>query len=382
MAGEAQYIADTFLIEKLAKIEFAMSDDPLVKEAQLGSVLGGVANSLVNTVRGMIDTSSTGGLIKSVINLLSPAIFFRLNPLLGILYTIGSTMFGIDLGSILSKIAGVVIPKLKSGAKVTADEINEAGKSVLGAAASDDLLHELRMIEKRGELHKLAIPGLLGGRRRGGGLLGLLGGGYGRRQPTGGAFAFPGAGVGALGRMFGFLDRPRGSSLLVGFIVWFVKTILLSAGLLAGAGAISGVLGIGSGEATKPGEVERSKELDDIGAPGAPATSGAPTAQLGVGPGIPGAPQLPGAPGGLQFEELEGRTVEEMVMDWAIDANPRLRGHEDTLANSPSFNHTVRILGRYLRPGSDAIIMPEGWTRPMVVNQFIGEVNSMLQRSA
>jgi hypothetical protein len=374
MAGEIQYIADTLLIEKLVKIDAAMTEDPLVKEAQLGSILSGVAGSLVNTVRGMIDTSSTGSVIKSIVNLLSPAIFFRINPLLGALYMVG-TMFGIDLGSILGRITSAIIPKLKAGEKVSADDVNKAGKQLV-ASASDDLLYELRVLEKRGELHKMAIPGLFG-RRRGGGLLGLLGGGgYSRQQPLGGSWLFPPAGATLLQRMFGFLGQSKRKSLLVGFIVWFLKTILLSAGLLAGAKAISGALGIGSGEATKPGKVEKPEALE---AAETQAPAGAPAAQPWQGMG--GSPGLPGEPGNLQFEDLEGRTVDEMVMDWAIDANPSLAGHENVIANSPAFNYTVRMLGRYMKPGSTSILMPEGWNRAKVVNQFIGDVNSRLQRS-
>ena len=334
---QIEYISDTLLIEKVARLEIVLADDPMIKEAQLGELLGGVASSVKNEVMSRVDTSSPTSIAKSVVNLLAPGVFFKLNPILGILYTIGSEMFGINLFNILGKLTDVVKGFLGRGQTVPPEALNSAAESLLGTTASLAALHEL---EKTGNLTKAAVWPFSST--------------YSRSQPTGGSFAFPPRGATIWHRIFGFLAqrRPRtATSLLVGFVLWFLKTVLLSAGLLAGAGAISGVLGLG-----KPGE-EKPKETQQ-------PTQEERHYQISENP----APQRAEQPKLIGYPILGN--VSDTVSFWVKQKYPQLRSRLAEITNDPTFIRVVRSLEAEHDPQAQLLFLPAGVTPDSVVDLF------------
>lgn len=355
MGGEIQYVADTFLLERTFQIlaEIDESDGPLRKYAlDLSSVLSSIGNSIKTFVGGQIHGKDSGGITRTVVNFLAPAVFFRLHPLLGLLVTAGQ-LFGIDLYSIFQKIVGAILPKIRSGQPVSAEEVNQAGKAAMAgagggmaAAASDDLLYPLR------ELHS---EGFFKGAYRG--------------RSSGAGSSNP------LVRMFGFLSPARRGSLIVGILVWFIKTVLLSAGLLAVGGMAASALGAKGPQATT-----------GPGAGRAPAAQVAPAATVGRSPGVP-APTGAGKynfrpkPNDIWVENLQGQQPHERVLDWTIESYPDLNQYQDIILRTPSFWNAVRGISQEWSPGQQQLVIPKPYkTREEIINLFINDVWRQVQQ--
>lgn len=217
MNEKLQYLYETQLIEQLAKQEFS-----LVKTAGLFEDLNlsGVADSIKSFVKEHVSENAPGGYVGSVLSLMTPSILFRANPFIGIIYLVAG-QFGFDIVGIISKIINAIKPKLESGQQVSASEITEIGKSVIGnvsgmdaIAAPKDLFEPLKKIGQKYGNSLPETPNLFGGE---GGLIQKI-----------------------FGQLF---STPKGKGkavwLLGGFVIWIIKTVLIGAGLLAGAEAIS-----------------------------------------------------------------------------------------------------------------------------------------------
>ena len=159
MEGDIQFVADSFLLEKTFQILAEADDNSLRKQAfDLGSVLSGVGDSIKSFVGSQIHGQDSGGVTRTVVNFLSPAIFFRLHPLLGMLVT-AAQLFGFDLYSVFQRIVDAIMPSLQAGQPVSAQQINDIAKSSIPAmaTASDDLFEGLRELHKSGKLTKESI---------------------------------------------------------------------------------------------------------------------------------------------------------------------------------------------------------------------------------
>lgn len=327
-AGEIQYIADTLLIEKVIKL-----DSALTKEAGLvDEVFSGVGSAVSSFVKSNIDTSSPGALSKSVLALLVPGTLFRIHPLLSFLYYIGKE-YGYDMAGMVSSITDKISDKIKAGEQVTPEEVNSAALSI-SKGASTDLFSELRAIEQEGGLLKTAQRG---------------------RQPFGGSM-FPSSKLPVLQRIFGFLNqRSKGSgkSLMGGFIAWFVKTVLLSAGLLAvGGAAKAGVSKIkdddkkDDAEKTQPNQ-EQSGQSVQSGQSGQSYT-GQGQEKSKQSQESQQSQQSQGSTG-TWYVPVLGGSVYNTITDWAVEFYPDLSGYEDIIERTPSYNKVVNELSEYVQ---------------------------------
>jgi hypothetical protein len=374
---DLQYLSDTILIERVAALEFG-----LVKQAGLFDSLNlsGVASSVKNFVTSHVTNDAPGGYVGSVLALMAPSVLWRINPFVGILYLVAS-QFGFDIQSVISKIVAAIRPKLEKGLPISADEITNIGKSIVAqhiggeaTAAPDDLFEPLRKLSNE-DLNKLAASGdaleplraLLSGNSPGGasGSLPktpLLSGGDGS----------------LIQRVFGQLfSAPRtagkGKWLLGGFVIWIIKTILVGAGLLAGAEAISGMLGHKkpvSDTKSKPQSDEHDGHTDSETPSATPATPVAPVAS-----------QTPGAQSNeLWVVPLVGNgTVEDTLVTWALDLYPNLVHYdniEQTIESNPAFAATAAFLKKDPRKlGTRTMVMPQTFSsRKQVVDTFIDDV--------
>lgn len=367
MDGEAQYVADTFLLERTFQVlaELEDSDGPLRKYAfDLSSILGSIGQSIKTFVGGQIHGQDSGGVARTVLNFLAPAVFFRLHPILGILVT-GAQMFGFDLYSIFQRIVGAIEPLIQSGQPVTAQQVNDAAKSAMPqvdgapamATSSDDLLAPLRAMHNEGKLTKEGVG---------------TWGAANRNNPFMPKTKSP------LLRMFSFLGPQRGSGIIVGILVWFLKTVLMSAGLLAVGGLAAGALGLSGPQQ---------------GQQAAPAGQAAPAAQTPVslppqpaGGGMP-APSAAGnwnyrpKPGDIWIEELGGGQPHERVLEWVFESYPDLYEYQDIILRTPSFWTVVKGISQNWRPGQSQMEIPEPYkTRNEILAMFIPDVYRMIQQ--
>lgn len=360
--ADIQYVADTFLLERTFEVlaEMEEGDGPLNKYAfDLGSVLGNIGNSIKQFVGSQIHGQDSGGITRTVVNFMAPAVFFRLHPLLGILVT-AAQMFGFDLYTVYQTIMGAILPKLRVGQPVSAEEVNQAGKSALPqgqamAAAADDLLAPLRALHNDGHLTKEGVGGF---------------------QAANKANPFVPSGKSPLLRMFSFMGPQRGGSLIVGILVWFVKTVLLSAGLLAVGGVAANALGLGGqgqrGTPTtqiQPQTQQRYQMQWPQGGAGVPAPTGA------------GNWNYRPNKGDIWVENLNGQQPHERVLQWAIESYPDLYQYKDIVVRTPSFWNVVRGLSSDWRPGQHQWTIPEPHkTRNEILAMFVPDVFRTIQQ--
>jgi len=314
-SGEIQYIADTLLIEKVIKL-----DSALTKEAGLvDEVFSGVGSAVSSLVKSNIDTSSPGALSKSVLNLLIPGTLFRIHPLLSFLYYIGKE-YGYDMVGMASSITDKISDKIKAGEQVTPAEVNSAA---LSKGASADLFSELRAIEQEGGLLKTAQRG---------------------RQPLGGSM-FPSSRLPVLHRIFGFLNQiGKGKSLMTGFIAWFIKTILLSAGLLAVGGAAKAGVSKIKGDDKK----DDAEKIDSEKTQPNQEQSGQGYARQRQEESKQPQPQSQQS-NGTWYVPVLGGSVYNTITDWTVEFYPDLAGYEDIIERAPSYNKAADKLSKYMK---------------------------------
>jgi hypothetical protein len=370
MDGEAQYIADTFLLERTFQVlaELEESEGPLRKYAfDISSILGSIGQSIKTFVGGQVHGQDSGGVARTVLNFLAPAVFFRLHPILGILVT-GAQLFGFDLYSIFQRIVNAIKPLIMGGQPITAQQVNDAAKSAMPQAAgmpttaSDDLLAPLRAMHNEGQLTKEAVGNTWQAANRNNPFMPK-----GRTSP--------------LLRMFSFLGPQRGSGIIVGILVWFLKTVLMSAGLLAVGGVAAGALGLGSGQGQQ-GQTTPAGQAAPAGQAQTPVSLPQPAA----GGGIP-APSAAGnwnyrpKAGDIWIEELGGGQPHERVLEWVIESYPDLYQYQDIILRTPSFWTVAKGISQNWRPGQSQMEIPEPYkTRNEILKMFIPDVYRMIQQ--
>lgn len=359
MYGEIQYVADTILLEQTLQVFAELNESSMEKYAfDLASVLPSIGN-WVSSHTGEKFREEPNSLLRTIEDLVVPGIAFGIHPLLGALVSVAE-YFGYDLTAIYEKIKNAIMPDLKEGKPVSAEKINEAAQAAIPAEApaestpepppeegeADDLLYPLKAMRDRGELTKEALFGLSGPSHGGN-----------KTWDTKGNWFNP---LRGLLQIFG--ARRRGN-IIVGLLSWFLKTILLSAGLLA----VGGVVGSAFSKKT-PGEQQPTS-----------AVTTAPAAQT---PGfqIP-SPTGAGAyiykknPGDMWVEELNGLQPHEMVLNWAIQSYPALNQYKSIILSTPSFWNAVRSITEDWRPGDSEVVVPDPYkSRDDVVKLFIGDI--------
>lgn len=219
----SSYCYECLLIEALEK-----TDVPMYKKA---FDLGGIASDVEASVKGQIDTSSPGGMAESVAKFLVPGVLFKISPVLGIL-DVAASFVGLDIVSLFDRFIQFIKPKIQSGEMIDASSISQLGRSIgsaMGGGGDDDadeandrtyaFHHLLNEIKKNS---------------------------WGSSSPSPTIPFFGGESSSWLGRVFGnlFKMQAKGKArwLIVGFVTWLVKTVLLSAGLLAVGGAVKSLV--------------------------------------------------------------------------------------------------------------------------------------------
>lgn len=352
MQGDIQYVADSFLIERTFKILSESNDIGLTKQAfDLGSILGGIGDSIKQFVGGQIHGSEDGGVTRTVVDFLAPAIFFRLHPILGILVT-AAQLFDFDIYSIYQTIVSAILPSIQAGQPVSANQINNIAKAAvpnlsdepIEATSSEDLLSPLRELYSKGMLKEAD----------------------GEITRSWKAQPFIPQNSNPLIRMFSFFGKRRGSSLIVGILVWFLKTVLLSAGLLAVGGVAAGALGLGSKDKTNTSEQQSIKPVILFG----PKPTGA------------GSHIFKNNPGDLWIENLENEKPHERVLKWIYASYPDLYEYKDIILRTPTFWDAIKRITQNWNPGQVQWSIPDPFkSRDEILALFIGDVYKTINQS-
>lgn len=377
--GSLQYVSDTQLIEKLFLIDLGLR-----KQAGIGDFLGGIASSVMNWAKQHV---AQRGVVGFLADLLVPGILFKAHPLLGTLATIAE-LLGFSPSKIISGIIGDVKPKIESGEEVSADDINSIGKSLVSSevggmtAESSDMFDELRQLEKRGELVRfIRESNLITEAAPGKSLLDFSKELAGMHQAGGASFPIvpilPDMGAPLLQRIFGnlFQKRQTGKAkwLLGGFFIWFIKTALLGAGLLAGGEMIKNML-------------TKKKDPEQI-APDTTQQASHPVGQSYTFPNIKFTPTGNGQDihpndhaSSTWIVPIQNGSVKNTLLAWAPYVYKDLQGKESLIQQTRSFNKTVNDMMEHFDDNTDQLTVPSQFKSiKQVVDQFAPEVASKLQ---
>lgn len=396
MQGDIQYIADTILLEKTFRIISAVENRPIIKQAfDFQSMLDNIKSTVVSHITSNIlpktetsppsetgeDTTkqSTG---KALIEFFVPAIFFKINPWLGLIEAAAHYVFGINITDIFQKIISKIAPKLTAGEPITSAEVNQAGqeaassittasKEELQLFANGDFFGELRNLERNGQLTIAAnyknIPYLLTKQAQTSKLTREF-----SSQPFGG-----GNETNTLFRVFSFLksNGKSGNGLIVGILVWIVKTSLLAAGLLlVGNLAASLIKPHQNQTKNSPGPISPPSSVPDA------PTSAPVQTQIPSSTGT-GAFIFRKNPSDIWIEDLNGDQPQDLIMDWAEDNYPILNQYEDIIKETPSFWNTVKTFARDWPRGQNKITVPKEFNKKDdVINMFIKDVFQKIQQ--
>lgn len=350
------YLADCALMDDLYHLEFGLSKRAgLFDELNLPSI----GNSIQDFVKSHVSPDHAGGYLGSVADLLAPTVFFRINPIFGVIYLISSQL-GFDFTGVVSKILNAVRPKLESGQGVSPEEVSSIGKSIVASevgseatAAPDDLLEPLRKYAKS-PLDFLNPFNLLGG----------------NKLPT--TPWLTGGKGSTLEKIFGNLlskpgyGRSRSLWLLGGFAIWVVKTVLLGAGLLAGAEAVSKLLGHKSSAPppTPSISIPATEKVEESTTHPSVVTSPPPAAQIDL-PQFASQSELWVVP---IIDNLEN-TLSLWIQDLEPHVSPDVL---DKVKKSNKFKTVLTMLKDPRRLGGKSLVMPPQFTsRQQVVDLLL-----------
>lgn len=330
MNGELQYISDSLLIES------CFGNQYIVKNAELDLSLDSIATEVKNFVKGLIDFSSPRKFAVSVLKLLEPGVFFKIHPLLGILSGIASE-FGFNVTDILMNLISPVKETLLSGQKVTPESVNQSGKTIIATAS----LNELRNFVKKSSPNLIKEAGIFS-------FITKLFDKIGKRR----------------------IGNRRAKGLLVGFLVWFLKTALMGAGLLAVGKATESVISGGD---------DKKEEAVPEGATAKPVSTPTRT------------PSIPSSGTGTQFHENDADTawvvplsggIENTLLDWTVEIYPDLNGYDSIISRLPSFIKVLNLLKKdWDSSKPNYLIIPPGFNRRVdIVNTFANDAVDKIQQ--
>jgi hypothetical protein len=361
--GELEYFQESLLIDRLVSEEFGLQ-----KQAGVAELLSGVGEAIKSTVSQNTDTSSPEGIGASLIRFMTPSILFRLHPIAGVLYLIG-TAFGFDITTIYSKIMSSVQSKTTSGQKLTPQEVTEIGKQVVaqeaGPIETEASFHlELKKQAQYYNYHSSSssqttpkIPWLL-----------------------------PDQKAGPIQKIFGqlFEARKYGKAkwLLGGFVIWIVKTVLAGIGLLTVTNVISNqtkkLFPSQSEKQTPVQTTEVKEEKQEINQPQQEQKS-----QITLKPSGRGTKYFHNDEQNIWIINLLDGSPEKTLLAWAIDIYPSLSGYHEFIQQNSKFQVTLSKLESNWKSSSpDQLVMPKEFNSAKeVVDTFASSVTEDINNS-
>ena len=293
--------------------------------------------------------------ITSFFSVLAPAMLFRINPVIGVLYTVMERITGLNFQTITDKLVSAVKPTLDSGEKISKSQLDDFSRSALASAAGPITKTESpfeQLIIKRGkERGKFLDHSWFGGGKK----LPML-------QRVFGKSLFRRGRMGRMRWLFGAI------------FVWMLRNAFLAAGLVAGVGGIISLVGL------KDKKKEPKKLLEKK-----------PSGREGGGALVFETKKVdellrPSGRGTKHFDNdeemewiipLKNRNVDETLVGWLEWVYPRLEKHQDdwSLFDINSFNNTASKLEKEQLSGYDELKMPTGFhSIKQVVDEFAPDV--------
>ena len=337
--AELEYLQESILIDRLVQAEFGLQ-----KRAGVSDLLSGVGEAIKSTVSQNTDSSSAEGIGASLIRFMAPSILFRLHPIAGVLYLIG-TAFGFDITTVYSKIMSAVQSKTAQGQKITPQEVTEIGKQIVSQEAGPmeaeaNFYYDLKKIGQYYNYNSSyqttpKIPWLL-----------------------------PVQKAGPIQKIFGqlFEARKYGKAkwLLGGFIIWIVKTVLAGIGLLAVTN-----MAVQKGKELLPTSQELPKKQNESPSGEIPKQENQvpqheKKQQIILKPSGRGMKYFHNDDQNIWIINLLDGSPEKTLLAWTIDIYPSLSGYHELIKSNGKFQATLSKLESNWKSSSpDQLVMPK-----------------------
>jgi hypothetical protein len=248
-------------------------------------------------------------------------------------------MFGINAFSIWDSICSNVKSLLGSGNKVSPESITQIGEQEISKHAENYYYHGISILSDFDKVGLISLGSMssFGAENSGNWFINLF-------KKIFGADKSPG--------------QTKAKFSIVRFITqiftWTIKSMFLSAGLLAAGGGLMYFLG------RKPQGVG-TKNIE----PSSNNTENNTQQNQEYSSRSSDVWNIP----------LDGKTPPEMLIEWAIDKYPQLEGHEDEIDQSPSFWNTVREVAKNYHTGQSNIEIPSQFRSPEdILSKFVPDV--------
>jgi hypothetical protein len=304
----------------------------LIKTAGLFEDLDfpGVASSIMSGVKNLIspDDDSPMGLLKGLGGVIASGALFKLHPILGIAYTAAKAL-GVDVIGVAKSVIETLIDKVRAGKSLVMDDIQVSAStysSIIKLGWPDSY--------RKPGLSSIKVPFL----------------------PTKGSSMIEKV----FGNLFELGKRKQLGLLLVGIIIWTIKTSLLGLGLV-GIGAASKFVGDKVINTLKPSNEQSTEESEDK-----------PTRLVEQKPQFSssgkGEKYFKNDAAHIWVVPLINNDVEQTLKAWTNEIYPEI----DNVEILPSFHSTVRLLLRNNNnKEQNSIAIPQGFnTRKQIVDLF------------
>lgn len=325
--------------DELRFIEEGLFIQSLIENSQLeshGSILdlitgglGGLGGDIHGFVQNNLVNPKGGNFVAHILNLFIAYVLGRKNILYGLLWGIANAM-GINIQGILNSLVSGVASLLGQGKQIAASDVDSVGTNIISSQGGDYSQADDTIINMAAYRPGMRYYGSSGWMSK--------------------------------------LGKPRLFGLIVRILGWILKAFLFSAGLMIGGKMIAHFMGI-----SKP---ESEEAMQKENGPTQPASiESVPTSPVGLKPSGAGTKYHQNDEYTTWIVPLQG-SIADTLVSWATEIYPQLRGKENLIRSTPSFNIMVNKLSEAKSSNSqNYLMMPKGVHRRIdIVNGFAGDV--------
>lgn len=328
---------DCLILDKFIIIHAGLSNDKdIIKNAGIVDDLKGFAQTIISDVSNNFKTNGW----HAVWEYLTPSIFGRFFGPVGTIAGIGLSAFGINIETIFNYVKNLVTSTVESKGSLSRQDIDEIAEKATGnnVQASLEVFYQ---IEKQGQIVHVLRKNCSFDKEAG--FTSMLGG--------------------VIRSLFGLKKGP----VLAGLIKWFIKAVLIGTIGIETVKHFEGTSGTGPSAEPSTSKKEQEYIRHEV-----PAAQSIPLKASGQGTQF-----HPNAYNTAWIVKLVNSKIGDTLVAWATVIYPELKGHEEDIRNSSSFNNMVSILETNYDTNSPEYleIIPDSGmhTWKDIVDRFAGE---------
>lgn len=314
---DADYIADSILIEKYMGTSLSNEPSSLTRIAGVREVFQSIGQSIWNAAASLYDPNDP---VRSIVNFTATGLITIFTPWwLGLIYAIASEFFGLDFATIFEKVKDYLVSLLQTKRSLSAKDVKSAVSQAIGgtASASDHVVANAEnLFKKMSHLSDMYRDVMV----RSAAI-----------DKTGGALDLI---LSPLKLLVKKVVSPPAAKSFLGKVLSFIfKTFLIgTAKAMAGKAGRDMVGGTGPGGVTSPGGGWLSNMFSS-------PSSSVVSYQHKMKPQAGDEPK----PGNWE-ENFPLANVENAIADWAVRRYPELSSHKNEMMQTNSFKEVAKAI--------------------------------------